>query len=476
MTRVTLALQEAAWPAAPAVERIGLFLFVILLPVMVVSGLPLLGRKLQPADLAFLVAAVAVGLRLVRERVWPQTNGLGLAFAAFLVVEVGATALSSDPARSAMVLAGSIYLVLVAVLVITAVRSTEVLRRLLDVWLATTAAVAALGLAGVALGYVMGIRTPLARLAGDHWVFGRTWQLLSTFQSPPIPNLAYSYLQVGVFLGLGMLAGEAAPRRRRAIAAAVALALLAIAFTQSRGVAPMLLGLAVFLRSRPGRGAALARGSALAIGLALFVAVQLITYLQVDAASIRWGDSGKRVEEQIRPDRPWYMSGPLVFIQPGTPYREVQLTLRYLPEHRVFLREAVLEMVRQHPLLGVGPGQFGQELVALWRAGRLDPVYRLFSPRYPHSVYLGFLAERGVLGLGAVLLLLVLAVRAAAAARKAADPWVAGLGWGALGCVVAFVIYGVDADILNFRWVWVLIGFTAVLGRLARTVPRQAAT
>lgn len=476
MTRVSLALREAAWPAAPTLERIGLFLFVVLLPVMVVSGLPVVGRKLQPADLAFLLAGAAMTVRLFRERVWPQANGLGWVFAVFLIVEAAATALSPDPARSAMVLAGSIYLVFVAVLVITALRSTEVLRWLLDVWLATTAAVAALGLAGIALGYLMGIHTPFARLAGEHWVFGRTWQLLSTFQSPPIPNLAYSYLQVGVFLGLGMLGGETTPTRRRAIAAAVALALLAIAFTQSRGVASLLLGLAVFLRSRAGWAAALARGCALTIGLALFVAVQLVTYLQVDAATVRWSESTKRVEEQIRPDRPWYMAGPLVFIRPGTPYRELQATLRYLPEHRVFLREAVFQMVRQHPLLGVGPGRFGHELLALWRAGRLDPSSRLFSPRDPHSVYLGFLAERGLSGLGAVLLLLILVMRAAATARKAADPWVAGLGWGTLGCVVAFVLYGVDADILNFRWVWVLIGFTAVLGRLAKTAPRPAAS
>ncbi len=106
---------------------------------------------------------------------------------------------------------------------------------------------------------------------------------------------------------------------------------------------------------------------------------------------------------------------------------------------RLYVWRIAAEVVREHPVIGVGygPERFQQG----WLAHRLplppeSPFHSihtgdpLFKPQHAHNLYLQVLAERGVLGLATFLLLLLALGRAlqrhTRAAFAAGDLWLAG--------------------------------------------------
>jgi hypothetical protein len=103
------------------------------------------------------------------------------------------------------------------------------------------------------------------------------------------------------------------------------------------------------------------------------------------------------------------------------------------------------------PWLGIGSGQF--------RAAAQSDIATHFGEaaaasfyQSPHSQYLGTLAERGVVGVAALLALLWTLLRASPEPR-AADPLRAAL--------LGLALIGLNADLLHARYVWLLAGLLA---------------
>ncbi|MDP1606531.1 MAG: O-antigen ligase family protein [Rhodocyclaceae bacterium] len=119
--------------------------------------------------------------------------------------------------------------------------------------------------------------------------------------------------------------------------------------------------------------------------------------------------------------------------------------------YRAELARTGIEALRQHPLSGIGPGNFRQataEQVAAWLATRNETYHpdRYFHSSHAHGLYFNTLAERGLLG-GAALLFLALVWlrrlmhRPNRAAHDTPDCLRAPLVWaiGLSGFVVVFV-------------------------------------
>jgi len=428
----------------------------------VVRGVPVVGHKIQPPDLVFVGLALAVGLRLLACRRVRRLGALAGGVAALVAWDVAAAALNGIPRASLVTVAGSIYLGLVFVATAVVVADRSVLRRTVAVWIAVSSAVAALGIGGVALGW-FGINTPFARLALEHPAFGRLWQLVGTLQSPPVPNFAFSYLHVGGLLALGwvLMAGREGSVLWPRIA--LGLHLVAILLTFSRGWVAFLIGAYVVLRGPGPWWIVAGRRGALAVGIAGFLGLQVLSYVNVESVQVRWRYSDKVVEDPLRPGTPWFRAGRLVFLTPGTPFRSIDLSVLYVPDHKVFLREAAFRMIREYPLAGTGPGMFPATLMRYRDEGKLDPEYRLFSPRYPHSTYLGFAAERGIVGLGLLAVLGVgVVVRALRNLHAAGTGIERGIAQGLLGILAGYVVFAIDADVMQMRWLWVVAGLVAV--------------
>ena len=133
---------------------------------------------------------------------------------------------------------------------------------------------------------------------------------------------------------------------------------------------------------------------------------------------------------------------------------------------RIALWESGARMLGDHPLVGVGPGNF---IVALPRYGRGLEHFgnRLVS----HNAYVGIAAESGVPGLLLFCLLFVAAFRAAEGAarllRTSQRP-IALLGVGAEISLFTILVNGLTGNIEILKYTYLLLGICVAVSNLAR--------
>jgi O-antigen ligase len=131
---------------------------------------------------------------------------------------------------------------------------------------------------------------------------------------------------------------------------------------------------------------------------------------------------------------------------------------------------AALRMFRDHPIVGVGPGNFSGHYLGYSQDIGLDP--RL-AAREAHSLYLGDLAENGIVGACAFGAVLWLALRGAWRGRR----WLGGrdavLAEGIFVALVSFLVAGLFLHAAYPRYLWIMVGFGFVAGQLARNEARD---
>ena len=127
---------------------------------------------------------------------------------------------------------------------------------------------------------------------------------------------------------------------------------------------------------------------------------------------------------------------------------------------------AALEMFRDYPVLGVGPGNYPMHYLDYSEQIGLDP--RL-APRDAHSLYLGTLAETGIVGACALLTVLWLALRGAWRARLGLDGDDAVMAEGVFVALMSFLVAGLFLHAAYPRYLWMMVGFGLIAGQLARS-------
>ena len=132
---------------------------------------------------------------------------------------------------------------------------------------------------------------------------------------------------------------------------------------------------------------------------------------------------------------------------------------------------AALQMFRDHPLFGVGPGNYSSHYLSYSERIGLDP--RL-TPREAHSLYLGALGETGIVGACALLVVLWLAVRGAWRGRRSLRGGDALLAEGIFVSLMSFLVAGLFLHAAYPRYLWILVGFGFVSGQLARKAALSA--
>jgi O-antigen ligase len=130
---------------------------------------------------------------------------------------------------------------------------------------------------------------------------------------------------------------------------------------------------------------------------------------------------------------------------------------------------AALEMFRDYPLVGVGPGNYPLHYLDYSEQIGLDP--RL-EQREAHSLYLQSLAETGIVGALALFAILWLALRGAWRARQTFGGRDALLGEGVFVALVSFLVAATFLHLTYPRYMWMMVGFALAAGNIARgTVP-----
>jgi len=386
------------------------------------------------------ISATQVGLGLAvagvlavaaRERRLPRTP-LDAPVLVLAAVTVGSAALSGDPA-TALRKCASLWLVLAMYAVVARFREPGELAGALR--FAVPGAVA-LGVFGV-VQHFTGWRLPgsppeplhsLALAGRTVWFprggFGHYQTYANVF-----------YLLFCLFAGLAAAGGGGRARIAAGVAAAASAA--AVLFSFTRGVwLSLLAGCAVLLWTFARR--ALLPLAAASAALLVLAAVAPST-LRSRVASMT--DAGTNVE-------------------------------------RLLLWETTWEMLRDHPVLGIGVGRYREVQARYVR----DEVPMIMTPTHAHNIWLQAAVERGIPGLAAFCWLLAATVRVGVAGvrrRRAGGGVAAGLAAGALAGVAGFIVDGVVqnnfGDAQATLLFWVVAGAAVVCLAGAGPGPAEAA-
>lgn len=273
--------------------------------------------------------------------------------------------------------------------------------RFLDVWADTAAAVSLVALAGLVL-FSRGIEV------GLHYDLRAT----GTFADP---NAFGTYL----LLSVGVVMAASYRRRRSALSWHLVPIAAAILLTGSRAT---FLALVVAFALTAFVGGARRAGSRfrLAAVAALGGAVVLLAALPRSLT----GPSLTRATGILEWDNP--------------------------DDNRFHLWRMALRMWEEQPFLGVGLGQF-----------RTASATMLATPTdfFPHSTYLGLLAEVGIVGLAVIVTLPLLVVVGLVAARLAGHPFATFL----LFSAVSFSVMAATLNLENFRPFWTFAGLALAM-------------
>ncbi|MES2174359.1 MAG: O-antigen ligase family protein [Pseudomonadota bacterium] len=230
------------------------------------------------------------------------------------------------------------------------------------------------------------------------------------------PNILAGFIAMLTPMLLAMLMTRLPIGRKAAIGAVLATALLALLLTLSRSgwlafalAAPIVVGL--MLRDRRSRRRALA-------GAAIALAVGLISALAAAPAILRRFTQSDPGAVDFR----WEWMG------------------------------VAWDMVRDHPLLGVGLNSFVQHLPGRTPYGATEALTRTFGTNWPvvHDIYLLIWAEQGTIGFVCFVAMLIGLMRAAwRNAKRCADPWLHALNVGALAGLCANLLDGLGSFFLR---------------------------
>lgn len=398
---------------------------------------PQLPFNMRATDAAFIAAAVAI---LAGSRRWtrPRLHFLDVAILVYLAGSLSSLIFSVDPRSSAIELIRQIYLAAIYLVIALAAA------RGLAPTVATGVALAGGLLAGIGLmaaavkltiGIGSGALTPVMTLP----YLGDTVRLRALTASE-----AMFACLLAVAIPFAMRHPAVASSRARTVAAA-AIPGIAAALTFSHSiagvaVAALVAGWSRWLSHRPLRVAAVAATLAVvaAFNFAASVSIRAIgTSPLRDDTVFHYAVDRGRAE----------IAGVNVEYQ----------TMSYLR-----LKQVAWEAFTQRPLFGVGLDGFHAVTETAFQRGRLTAPYRTIDP---HSTFPGRLAEAGIVGGLTLLVLWIAIVRAAAGLWRSAGPneWMA---IAATAAVAGTLVNSLNADVMNFRFLWVTLGLVRGLSAL----------
>ena len=127
-----------------------------------------------------------------------------------------------------------------------------------------------------------------------------------------------------------------------------------------------------------------------------------------------------------------------------------------------------------HPILGVGPGQFPQYYR---HYAEIVGIRVLATDREAHNLYLGMAAELGIIGITVFLVIIGLTLRDLARARRAVrarDPLMADMATGFFLAIVAYLATGIFLHMSFIRYFWLMLGLAAATALVAMAIAKAS--
>ena len=134
------------------------------------------------------------------------------------------------------------------------------------------------------------------------------------------------------------------------------------------------------------------------------------------------------------------------------------------------LKRLAFEAFLEEPWFGVGPGRFDQVADRAYEERRIHAPYRYADP---HCTFLGRLAETGAPG-GVSLVLLWAGFLSLRSDKREPSSWI---DRAMVAASVGLLLNSVNADIMNFRFLWIGFGMmraTVLAPRAGARLPPTA--
>ena len=139
---------------------------------------------------------------------------------------------------------------------------------------------------------------------------------------------------------------------------------------------------------------------------------------------------------------------------------------------RMSIFENSINMISDHPLIGVGINTFSKNY-GKYRTANAQARFKTSATIYAHNNFLQMAGETGLLGLGAFLIFLFFVLKAAwQAYQKNPDPFLKAFSISVFAAIFAFLINGLtETSLYHSRLVmifWFLVGLGLALGKISQ--------
>jgi len=433
-----------AWKNSVIEEKI-LWLYAALIPFSSVGYFHLAAKRVGCADLVFAALLVVWLIKYFRGKVKFRRTALEGPFILMTVLFSLSFINSVKIFDSLMELSGLIYLMLLFILIANIVKTREGFRYLLNTFLFTSVVISLAGLVSFGLAMITG------DAANNKFLYYGTIESMA-HHFPRIqstlgnPNMLLTYLHAALIAGIILFLLEKRAKKRFLITASIVIILTTAFFTGSRRFTGLLLSLFIIL-CWFGRGK-------IPRALKYITFTGFIIFLIASFITTIW------VIFPIKAARD--ADGKIVSVEADYTY-----SLHFLRP------VASISMFKKHPVVGVGLGTYNRHFRENldWEWVRSSFGFDAYPAAIksvqdktlnfdPHSVFLGALAETGLIGF-AGLLYLFIAYAVLLAKRFKMTQGRPGLKRIVAGCILAgfigFLLNGLTLDMLSLRHFWLMM-------------------
>lgn len=399
---------------------------------------PQLPFNIRATDVVFVAAAITI---IAGARPWtlPRLSALDYAIAGYIGGSILSTAFSPDAGASSIELVRHLYVVAIYFVIALAVR--QAMAHTIGTGLALGGGVLALlSVAATALLMVSGLRID---------AIGRIAILPYLGETLRVRALTASEAMLACVLAMSapfVLLHPAIRSSWLRLGAAAMVLVVAAVLTFSHSVAGIAVAVSIAAWGSIG-STALKRAAAaavllivLAANFAATVSIRSVGGGPRDTSNYHYGVDGGRTE----------IAG---------------ITVEYQTMSYLRLKQVAWDTFAARPLTGIGLDRFHSATEAAYHAGRLTEPYRAIDP---HSAIPGRLAEAGVIGAITMLALWCVAgIETMRMVARASPPaWVV---TAAAAGLAGTLINSVNADVMNFRFLWVALGLVRGLSRFTKS-------
>lgn len=375
----------------------------------------------------FLVTAAIFALAFAARQALLHFDRIYILFSLYAIFLLLSAIFSADQRSSYFHFLGELYLIALAVLTINIVRTPDIMRKVVLVWLAASGVSALISTVAVVFFY-LGVTNLITELAFHHFGTlppGNYVRIQGTFL---YPSMLCNYLTVSFLMLLAA--------RRLGWITRMAFVFLSIvfsitaAFTLTPGLGGLLLAVAVWMwLAMREDGRPVASRLALAAGIIAAIAFQTIstfTPIPLETSPYSLQIAGYRID----------------------------------PTPRLLVWTESLQTFFAHPFFGKG---VGQNVVEVYFT---PPSARMQMATDAHNTFLSVAAQSGIGALLSLIWICIAVVRRTLPLNIQADPLRTALG---IAFISAFLVQGMVGSFDDARHLWMLIGLIVAYDKISRS-------